>query len=241
MEKKKRGVRDVASFGWQSFLISQTWPKGLLPRWQLVLELKGVTSKQEHVIGRQKNKKKNKPKDIRLKWVSFHLEVGISTCGGNGRFRGFPPPCALKDGEFKDIIRMKWESWTCETIKGGKTESQMHWRMFAHPLCLGSPIMQEGNRSFACLPVVLADVSLRLRTKFNGVPFSSSPLWTGNPNCFKPTGRWENLHQTKMALWLYVACARARLHSPVQLRAQTAALQSLHRPSNSSCALSWIA
>lgn len=240
MEKKKRGVRDVASFGWQSFLISQTWPKGLLPRWQLVLELKGVTSKQEHVIGRQKKTKKTNQKtsdwnELVSIWrlVSQHVVVTADLGGFPHRVRSRME--SLKtlsawNGNHELVRQSKverlkvrciggclhtlcvWEAQSCRKETGALPASQLFWQMYR---C----VYVQNSMEF---PFPHHLYELEIQTVLN--PPAVGKTYTKL--------KWRSDH-----MWR----ARARLHSPVQLRAQTAALQSLHRPSNSSCALSWIA
>lgn len=69
-------------------------------------------------------------------WNGFHFHVEIGQTG--------------KQTVMQDMRGWKRHLWTWKRNRGGRTESRMYWRMFAHALSVESPIMQEGNRSLAC-------------------------------------------------------------------------------------------
>lgn len=128
----------------------------------------------------------------------------------------------------------RWKDWKLNVLEDVCTRSVS-----------GKP-NHAGRKQEPCLPHLLWHLLslpnvgiMSVGTKFNRIPFLLITFLHGNPNCFKPIAV-EKTH-TKLK-WHSddLSCACARLHSPVQLRAQMAALQSLHTPSYSSCALSWI-
>lgn len=157
-----------------------------------------------------------------MKWVPLHAEIRQTVS--------------------QDMWGWMRHSWTCERNKGGGTESWMYWRMFAHALSLESQILQEGNRSLACPSCYgtfcLCQAQVLWVWGWNWIEFLfPDHLYKWKSRLFLASSRCKNERKCRFDDLL---CACALLYSPVQLRAQTAALQSLHTPSYSSRALSWI-
>lgn len=95
----------------------------------------------------------------------------------------------------------------------------MYCRMFTHGMSLENPVVQEGNRSLLQL------LCHHLSVSKGGV---------GGIMC---VGIEFNDLLVRL---LYITSRTLCVHSPVQLRAHTGALQSLHTPSYSSRVLSCI-